>query len=150
MLKPYCIVIVARQRTRDGAALAQADEQLCRKSTVIITRDASEIKPLDLDTIPADVQRMANGLKTAMQRQAPMIQMHILVFPAKDAKGNPLVNERQRDTLKVVLKAVDPYPRAEVLYHTPFDAATPRLPCPTCKGQVSAKWLFCAWCGKKL
>lgn len=150
MLEPYQLILVARQVDPDIGPKKQADEAVVRRTTAIVCADGKEVKPVKPDQINKKTRMVASMMKAAIQQSTPGLELHLLVFPSRNAKGEPLVNETARDKLTLQLKADGPFPAFQHVFRTPFDAASPKVKCPKCKEAVSAKWNFCAWCGQKL
>jgi hypothetical protein len=75
--------------------------------------------------------------------------MHVLIFPNKTATNQPLASASSKGKMTLKLAKQGPFAETLFTWHTPFDAVVPEQPCGNCKEPVSAKWSFCAWCGKK-
>jgi hypothetical protein len=149
-LKPYLIFMVqCSMENPDLPAVYESLNQLYTRAT-LKDKKGSEIKPL-LD-IPQELSARLNAIKSLMSQDSAgsAANMHILVFPSKNADGNPIVNTNKRDKLTLVLNKKGLFNKAVFIWRTPFDALTENITCLNCGESLSAKWHYCPWCGQKL
>lgn len=148
-LKPYEILIVQRSTDDMFGRSKYADQESVRDRAVLLSRNGSELKPLD--DIPPLVNATMVAMKTMISAEgdAGSANMHVLVFPGKDKAGKPLVDTGKRDRLTLVLKGDGNFTETKFTWRTPFDATSKSPPCSKCGEWVSTKWTYCPYCGKK-
>lgn len=148
VLKPYIVIVaMAQDEDADGTKKPSTENEL-RERAVLRLSDGSEVKPIDKP--PPKILVLLAAMKAGMAAQAGATgeNAHILVFP-NEVKGKIVVDVAHKDKLTLVLKAQGAFPEAVFAWRTPFDALSPAAPCAKCKGEMSAKWSFCPWCGTK-
>ncbi len=149
-LKPYITMIIQSSIVQDDGSSMYAGESEVRKRAVLLAPDGSKIRPVD--DPPPMVAATVAAMKTilASEGDAGGANMHVLIFPNKDKKGEPVIDTHKKSKLTLVLNADGPYEKAVFTWHTPFDAMVNAPPCAKCGEEVSATWTFCAWCGAPL
>ena len=149
-LKPYLIFMVQCSiENPDSPVVYESLDQL-RRRAILKNKDGSEIKPL-LD-FPQQLSARLNAIKSLMSQGSAQsaANMHILVFPSKNADGDLIVDTNKRDKLTLVLNEEGLFNKAVFIWRTPFDALTKNINCSHCGESLSAKWHYCPWCGQKL
>ena len=149
-LKPYLIFMVQCSIENPDSPVVHESLNQLRRRAILKDRDGSEIGPL-LD-IPEQLSVRLNAIKSLMSQESAQsaANMHILVFPFKNADGNLIVDTNKRDKLTLVLNEEGLFNKAVFVWRTPFDALTKNITCSHCSESLSAKWYYCPWCGQKL
>jgi hypothetical protein len=149
-LKPYQTIIVQCSIENDDGEDSYASEKEVRARAVLKLADGTEIRPVK--RAPPLVSATVAAMKKMMASEgdAGSANLHVLLFPAKTKDGKPVIDASKKGKLTLVLKGDKRFKETVLVWHTPFDSTNPIPPCPKCKGQLSAKWSFCPWCGQKI
>jgi hypothetical protein len=146
LLKGYLVLAVQAEEEDEDGTTHYANEAEIRRRVVVRLSDGTEAAPLA--SVPPKVAIIAAALKAGVAQQAK--DVHIVMFSNRTDDGKLIIDETKRGKLTAVLKGKGGQEDVLFTWRTPFDAATPPVPCPKCKDDVSAKWMFCPWCGQKL
>jgi hypothetical protein len=149
-IKPYHTIIVLCSIDQPDGSSQYLSEKEAMSRAVLKLRDGKEIQPLD--KVPPLVSAAVSAMKAIISSEgdARSANMYILVFPAQTKQGQLIVDTNKKDKLTLVLKDYGKFKETVFVWRTPFDATTSIPPCEKCGEAVSAKWLFCPWCGAKL
>ncbi|HWN07866.1 MAG TPA: zinc ribbon domain-containing protein [Pyrinomonadaceae bacterium] len=148
-LVPYVALFVQTSIQQPTGPDLYADEKEVRARAFLRLSDGSEISPLE--QVPPRVAAMMSAMKAILTQEgdAGSANMHLLIFPAT-VSGRKIVDTLLQDKLTLVLKANQRFKETSFTWRTPFDAVVKVPDCPRCKAGVSAKWLYCPYCGQKL
>ena len=145
-LKPYLTVFVMSGVDQPDGTQHYAAEDEVRKRAVIRLDDGTEIRPLQ--TVPPKMVGVIATMKASMGSSAE--KMHCFVYPNQGKDGKPIIDGSQRGKLTMAILGATRADDVIFTWRTPFDAVVKAPPCSKCGETVSAKWLFCPWCGQKL
>lgn len=147
--KSFLIFMVQSSTQRSDGSIKYATESEMKSRAILQCKDGSIVKPLN--TIPPQLSASLEKLKSVMAGAAKnQSDMHILVFPFKNAKGKNIIEPSKRDKLVLSLRSNGIFDRSNFVWRTPFEAVFEGGYCPACSEKIKAKWYHCPWCGKKL
>jgi hypothetical protein len=150
VLKPYIIVITQSGYDRPDGLTDYMPEPQARARATLVGNDGEKVRPLE--KVPPMVAAMANAMKTMMAAEgdAGSRNLHVMFFANKTAEGKLLIDPAKRQKLTLVMVARGRFKAVSHVWRTPFDALNRAPDCGKCGEPVSAKWLFCPWCGNRL
>jgi len=147
--KAFLIFMVQSSDHRSDGSIRFASEAEMKSRAILRCKDGSGVSPLD--TVPSQLAVSLAALKKVISGAAGnQSEMHILVFPFKDARGKNIIEPGTRDKLVLTLRSNGIFDRSQFVWRTPFEAVFEGGYCPGCSEKVKAKWYHCPWCGKKL
>lgn len=146
VLRPYLVVAVIDGRVGPIGGLTFKSEATIRESVQLIDASAKRYRPLNNDSLDADIKNLLQMFKPVLTNMLGPIgqNMHFLLFPARDAKGLMIAEAKKEGTFSVQLG------NAEYKWRLPLGSLLPLKTCPVDGEQLNGAWIFCPWHGVRL
>ncbi len=144
VMKPYIVVVVAKGKI--GLTSTFKSEEFLRANTKLIDSQGHSCAPLSDSDVDGSAKMALSMIKPMFANTMGMLgrNMHILIFSAKTADGQQIVDTKKRGQFKVTVAG------EQFRWRLPFDSVLPKQTCPKCKEACKGSWQFCPWCGTKL
>jgi hypothetical protein len=146
ILRPYTILLVVDGKMGSFGGVAYEPEESIRAAISI--KDARGIfyLPLKKEEIDSDTKNFLSMMKPVFANMlGPMGQnMHFFLFPARNNKGQLIVDVSRQGAFSVKLG------EREFKWRLPLGSLLPPKICPTCGERLSGAYKFCPWDGTKL
>ena len=146
ILRPYTLVALVDGKMGTFGGITYRSEADVRKILQIKDRYGTYYSPLGKDKIDSDTSNFLAMMKPMIANiLGPMGQnMNFFVFPARDNKGQKIVEAKKKGTFSIKLG------ENEYRWRLPLSSLLPPKICPRCKEIGSGAWNFCPWCGTEL
>lgn len=144
-LRPYQIFMVQREYENAlGERKAATAEEL--RATAVLEGDRGQ-RVTAVDSLPEAARGFIMAFRNGMEARSQGQHFELLIFPAQDAKGNPVEREGHPGRVRLSLGKVQTLDAMDMTWHYPLDALNPPLECAKCHESLSASWSYCAYCG---
>jgi len=108
-VRPYTMIVVVDGSIGAFGGVTFRSEGAVRGATTLVDSKGRTYKALEQDRIDADVKNLMQMMKPVLANMAgPMGRnMHFLVFPAKDEKGEMIADATREGSFKVLVGKTD-------------------------------------------
>ena len=146
VLRPYILIVAVDGKMGSFGGITYRSEADIQRSIQIKDGQGTYYRPLSQDKIDADTRIFLSMMKPALADMlGPLGQnMNFLAFPAKNRKGQNIVDVKKQGKFSVKLD------EREFRWRLPLSSLLPPKICSNCKEKGSGAWNYCPWCGTKL
>ncbi len=142
----YVMVAVVDGTMGDYGNITYRSYSTIESNLSIMDKNGKKYTPLSSDKINAKTTEMLSAFKPIMANMLGNMgqNLHIFMFPKKDAEGAVIDDPKSEGSFAVVLGS-DTYK-----WKLPLISLYPVMPCEKCKEECSGAWHYCPWCGTKI
>jgi hypothetical protein len=146
VLRPYTVIVVVDGKVGAFGGVTYKPEADIRANIQIKDSQETRYQPLSEDKIDADTKSFLSMMKPVLVNMlGPMGQnMHFVIFPAKDEKGQKIVDANKEGAFSVKLG------ERVFRWRLPLGSLLPPRICPTCGENLNGAYKFCPWDGAEL
>ncbi|MFQ5929415.1 MAG: hypothetical protein ACE5MK_06935 [Acidobacteriota bacterium] len=145
-LRRYTITsVVAGTQGPFGAITFQSEEDV-RTNIQIRDAEGNYYRPISEDNLDADTKVFLSVMSMPLATMLGSVgqNMHFIVFPSKNIKGQYIADATKEGTFVVQLG------EREFTWRLPLSSLVPPKICPVDGEKMSGAWKFCPWHGTKL
>ena len=145
-LRPYTIFFVVDGSMGKFGAVDYKSESEIRANIQVSDNQGVLYHPLSEDEVNQNAKDFLLMMKPVFASMiGPMGQnMHAIVFPGKDAKGQPIADAKKEGNFSVKLY------EGEFKWRLPLGVLLPEKICPQDGEKMNGAWKFCPWHGVAL
>ena len=145
-LRPYTILFVVDGSMGKFGSVDYKPEPEIRANIQVGDSRGVFYRPLPVDQVNQNAKDFLLMMKPVFASMiGPMGQnMHAIVFPGKDAKGQPIADVKREGNFSVKLY------EGEFKWRLPLGVLLPAKICPQDGEKMSGAWKFCPWHGVAL
>jgi hypothetical protein len=142
----YVVVAVVDGTIDDYGNISYRSYSRIINSLHILDKNKKKYEPLPSHKISSEANELLAAFKPIMANMLGNMgqNLHIFLFPKRDARGIIIDNPKAEGSFSVVLGA------KEYKWKLPLISLYPVMPCEKCHEHCSVAWNFCPWCGMKL
>lgn len=146
VLRPYILIVVVDGKMGSFGGITYRSEADIQRTLQIKDRKGTYYRPLSQDKIDADLRNFLAMMKPVLANMLGPLgkNMNFFAFPAKDRKGQKIVDVKKQGAFSVK------FDEREFRWRLPLGSLLPPKICTRCKEKCSGAWNFCPWCGTEL
>ncbi len=139
----YVMVAVVDGTMNDYGTVSYKSYSTVESKLYILDKSQKKYSPLSSSKVNAKTNEMLGAFKPIMANMLGNMgqNMHIFLFPKKDANGAVIDDPKGEGSFSVVLGTTT------YKWKLPLISLYPVMPCEKCKEDCSGAWTYCPWCG---
>ncbi len=145
-LRPYTVLVVVDGKIGTFGTITYKTETIVRNNIQIIDSQGTAFRPLSDDKVSNEAKTMLSMMKPILVNMlGPLGQnMHFVLFTAKNAKSEDIINVAKEGTFLVRLDNRD------FKWRLPLGSLLAQKVCPVDGEMYNGAWKFCPWHGNEL